>query len=92
MEKKLYKPYCTDYNSLRVQDLWQAHYLAEGVHKTKCKYEHNDKKCETYGIKYKYCDCFLEYTNFKDDLIEYKRFCYNKNYQKEFLEKFLEKE
>ena len=23
-------------------------------------------------IKYKYCDCFLEYTNFKDDLIEYK--------------------
>ena len=27
------------------------------------------KKCETCGIKYKYCDCFLEYTNFKDYLI-----------------------
>ena len=25
------------------------------------------KKCETCGIKYKYCICFLEYTNFKDD-------------------------
>ena len=25
--------------------------------------------------------CFLEYTNFKDDLIEYKCLCSNKNYQ-----------
>ena len=32
------------------------------------------KKCGTYGIKYKYCDFFLEYINFKDDLIEYKCF------------------
>ena len=44
--------------------------LSEGIHKIKCKYEHNDEKCETCGIKCKYCDCFLEYTNFKDDLIE----------------------
>ena len=29
------------------------------------------KKCKTCGIKYKYCDCFLENINFKDDLIEY---------------------
>ena len=28
------------------------------------------KKRETNGIKYKCYDCFLEYTNFKDDLIE----------------------
>ena len=28
------------------------------------------KKCETCGVKLKYCDCFVEYTNFKDDLIE----------------------
>ena len=28
------------------------------------------KKCETCSIKYKYCNCFLEYTNIKDDLIE----------------------
>ena len=32
------------------------------------------KKCETYGIKYKVCDCFLEYTNFKDDLIKTQMF------------------
>ena len=32
----------------------------------------------------KICDCFLEYTNFKDDLIEYKCLCSDKNYQKKF--------
>ena len=42
------------------------------------------KKCETCEIKYKYCDYFLEYKNFKDDLIEYKDLCCNKNYQKKF--------
>ena len=45
--------------------------LSEGHHRIKCKLGH-DGKCETCGIKYKYCDCFLEYTNFKDDLIECK--------------------
>ena len=25
--------------------------LAEGIHKVKCKYKHNDKKYETCGIK-----------------------------------------
>ena len=30
------------------------------------------KKCETCGIRYKHGDCFLEYANFKDDLIEIK--------------------
>ena len=34
--------------------------LSEGIHKIKCKYGHNNRKCETCGIKYKYCDCFLE--------------------------------
>ena len=43
--------------------------LSERLHRIKCKLKHDDKKCETYGIKYKYCDCFLEYKNFKDDLI-----------------------
>ena len=42
--------------------------FSEGIHKIKCIFRHDDKKCETCGIKYKYCDCFLEYTNFKDDL------------------------
>ena len=53
--------------------------LCDGIHKIKCKHRHDDeKKCETYRIKYKYCDCFLEYTNFKDDLIEYKCLCCKK--------------
>ena len=29
---------------------------SEGIHRIKCKYGHDDKKCETCGIKYKYCD------------------------------------
>ena len=27
------------------------------IHKLKCKYGHDDEIC---GIKYKYCNCFLE--------------------------------
>ena len=46
--------------------------LVEGIHKIVCKYRHDDKKCETYGIKYKDCFYFLEYTSVKNDLIEYK--------------------
>ena len=55
--------------------------LFEGIHKI----GHNDKKCETCGIKYKYCDRFLEYTNFEDDLIEYKCLCCNENYKKSLM-------
>ena len=58
--------------------------LAEGIHKIQCKYGHDNEKCETCGIKYKDCDCCLEYTNVKDDLIERKCLCCNKNYQKTF--------
>ena len=43
--------------------------LFEGIHKIKLKLGHGNKKQETCGIKCKYCDCFLEYTN--DDLMEY---------------------
>ena len=43
------------------------------------------------GIKYKYCNCFLEYTNFKDDLIEQKRLRCNINYQHKFGEKLKER-
>ena len=46
--------------------------LSEGTHRIKCKFGHDNKKCEKCGIRYKYCDCFLECTNFKDDLIENK--------------------
>ena len=84
MEKKLQKVYLKYYNLLLAQDLWQVPYhflsiifLREFI---KCKYKHDDKKRETCGIKYKYCDYFHEYTNFKDDLIEYKRLYCNKDY------------
>ena len=65
--------------------------LSEGIHRTKCKLGHDHKKFETCGIKYKYCNCFLEYTNFQDDLIEYKCLCCNKDYQHRFDEKLKER-
>ena len=43
-----------------------------------------EMKCETCGTKYKNCDCFPEYLNFKDNLIEHKCLCQKKNYQKKF--------
>ena len=55
--------------------------FAERIHKIKFKNGHDDKKC---GIKYKDCECFLQYKNFKDDLIKYKCLRCNKNYQKKF--------
>ena len=90
MEKKLQKIYLTYYSLLIVQDLWPSslsnlpNNFSEGIHIIKCKFGHDDKKCETCGIKYKYCDYFLEYMNFKDDLIEYKYLCCNKNDQNKF--------
>ena len=57
---------------------------SEGTHRIKCKFGHDDKKCEACRIKYKYYDCLLEYRNFKDDLIEYKRLRCKKNYQHKF--------
>ena len=64
--------------------------LSEGIHKIKCKYIHNDKKCETYKTEIKHCNIFLEYTNFKIDLIEYLYFCCDKNYEKKFDKKLKE--
>ena len=58
--------------------------FSEGIHGIIRKYRHDGKKCGTCRIKYKYCDCFLEYTNFKDNLIEYKCLCCTKNYQHKF--------
>ena len=37
--------------------------LSEGFHRIKCKLEHDNKQCEICVIKYKYCDCFLEFKN-----------------------------
>ena len=52
--------------------------LSEGAHKIKFKCGHDDNKCETCRIKY------------KDDLIECKCSCCNKNYQQKFDEKLQE--
>ena len=52
---------------------------------------HDDKKCGTCRIKYKYCGCFLQYTKFKDGLIEYKcDLIEYKNYQEKFDENLKE--
>ena len=56
--------------------------LSEGIHKIKCKYGHDDIK---------YCDCFLEYTNFKDDLIELKCLCCNESYKENLDENLKER-
>ena len=52
--------------------------LSKGIHKIKCKYGHDNKKCEIRWITYEVCDCFLECRNFKDDLIEYKYYVVTK--------------
>ena len=65
--------------------------LSEGILRIKCKCGHDDKKCEACGIKCKYCDCFLERTNFKVDLIEYKCLICSKNCQIKFDEKLNER-
>ena len=64
--------------------------FSEEIHKIKCKYGHGDKKCETCGNTYRVCDCFLQYTNFKDDLKKYNCLCCNKNYRKNFHEELKE--
>ena len=51
--------------------------LSERLNRIKYKLEHDDRRCETCGIKYTY----YEYTNIEDRLIEYKCLSYNKSYQ-----------
>ena len=65
--------------------------LFEELHRIRCKLEHDNKKWEACGSKFRYCDCFLECINFKDDLIEYKCLSCNKNYRRMFNEKLKER-
>ena len=65
--------------------------VSETINKIKCKYQHNDKKWETCEITYEVYDCFLVYTNFKDDLIEYKCLCCIKSHQQKSDEKLKER-
>ena len=60
------------------------------LNRIKCKFGHDNKLCETCRIKYKYSNCFLEYANFKDGLIEYKCLSCNKSYQQKIDEKLKE--
>ena len=73
------------YSLLRARNMWQAHYqilsiiFVKEFIKLNEKYAHDDRKCETCWITFKKCDCFLDYTNRKDDLIEYKcLYCKNR--------------
>ena len=65
--------------------------LSDVIHKVKCKCGHDDKSCGILEIKYEYCDCFIEFTNFKVDLIKYKCLCCKKNYQQKFHENLNER-
>ena len=95
MRKKLQKIFVTYYNLLITQDLWQVcdliNNFSEGIHRIKCGFRHDHRKCETCAIKCKYCDYFLEYINFKDNLVEYKCLCCNNNYQHKLDEKLKER-
>ena len=55
--------------------------FSEGNYEIKCKYGHDDEKCETCRINYKYYNCLLKYMNLKDHLMECKYLCCNNNYQ-----------
>ena len=65
------KPYLTNYNLLTTKDSWQVDNVAEGIHEVKGKYGHTNKKCETCEIKYKNCNCCLEYKKVKHDSSEH---------------------
>ena len=65
--------------------------LSEWSYRSACKYGHDDKKCETCGARYKYCNCFLEYIYFKGDLIWQKCLYCNKSYEKKFDERLTER-
>ena len=58
--------------------------LVDRIHKIKYKYRQDDKKHEAWRIRNEYCDCFLEYTNLKDDLIAYKYSFCKKNHLRKF--------
>ena len=64
--------------------------LCEVIHRIRYKSGNDDKKCKTYRIGCKHCDCFLKCKNFKGDLIEYKCLICNKNCQIKFYEKLKE--
>ena len=95
--KKLQYIYLRYYNLLIAKNIWQVLYqifskiFLKELNRVKCKFGHDDKKCEKCRTKYKYCDCFLENSNVKGDLTEYKCLCCDKNYQHKFDDKLKER-
>ena len=49
--------------------------LAEEIDEIKCKFGHDNKRCEKCGIRCNGCDSCLEYTKVKDGLIVCKKLC-----------------
>ena len=96
MENILQKIYLPDYNLLIAQDLWQAHYqilsiifLKEFI-KLNVNSDTTIKDVKLVELNINIVTFFLEYADFKDDLIEYKCLYCNKNYQQKFDEKLKE--
>ena len=87
MGKISQKPYLTDYNLLMVQDLWQAHYkillliLLKEFEKLNVNTNMITKNLKIVELNTKFVN--VQYTNFKDEFIEYKCLFCNKNYQKQ---------
>ena len=73
-------------------DFWKAHYQILSIIFLKEFIKLNvNKDTMIKNVKLvEVCNCFLGYTNFKDDLIEYKYLYYNKNCQQKLNEKLKE--
>ena len=64
--------------------------LAEGIHKTKCKGGHENKKCEMYRIDTKIVNLVF-YKQTLINLIRYKFPFFNRNHQKQFNEDLIKR-
>ena len=59
-----------------------AKHLAQGIHGSRCTYGYDNKTFEKCGIKYKDCECYVEYINSKYYSLILKCLCCNTSYQK----------
>ena len=65
MEIKLEKPYLTRLQFIDCAKFMVSSFsnlndgFVEGSCEIKCKHGNDKKKCETVGMKYKYCECFF---------------------------------
>ena len=77
MEKKLQNIYLICYNLLLVHNLWQAHYQILIIFQKEFIKLNVNTDTMIKNVK-------LTEVNFKDDLIECKCLCCNKNYQQKY--------